>query len=213
MGGTRRLVIVLVAGLTFSTVGAAVIQKNETKFVENPQLVAASVTTTTTAPPATTTTGGVAVTRPARPVAAPRNEYAPEPVIEIGTIEIPRIGLNHRIMHGISMRNIDLGPSHWPGTAMPGEPGNTVFAGHRVTKTHPFRNIDQLAVGDQVIFRIQGLRSTYTVTGSSIVYPDALHITNQTAEPTGTLFACHPPGSAKQRYVVHLSLVESVLDA
>jgi sortase A len=212
MRGTRRLVIVLVAGLTFSTLGAAVIKKQE-KFVENPLLASATPTTVTTAPPTTTTVAPVAVSRPPRPVAAPRDSYAAEPIVEIGTIEIPRIGLNHRIMHGISLRNIDHGPSHWPGTAMPGENGNTVFAGHRVTHSKPFRNIDQLQLDDQVIFRIHGLKSVYKVTGSSIVYPDALHITNQTAEPTGTLFACHPPGSARQRFVVHLALVESVLDA
>jgi sortase A len=212
MRGTRRLVIVLVAGLTFSMLGAAVIKRQE-KFVENPLLAVASPATTTTVAPPPTTAAAPAVTRPARPVSVPKNSYAAEPIIELGTIEIPKIGLSHRIMHGISMRNIDLGPSHWPGTAMPGENGNTVFAGHRVTKTHPFRNIDQLVPDDIVIFRIQGLKSTYRVTGSSIVFPDALHITNQTAEPTGTLFACHPPGSAKQRYVVHLALVEHSLDA
>ncbi|HUR78676.1 MAG TPA: class E sortase [Acidimicrobiales bacterium] len=209
MGGTRRLVIVLVAGLTFSLLGAAVIEKQE-KGAEK-RVVASAVATTTTVVPTTTTTA-VAVTRPLRPVAAPREEYAPEQIVEIGTIEIPRIGLSHRVMHGISMRNIDLGPSHWPGTAMPGENGNAVFAGHRVTHTHPFRNIDQLVSGDQVIFRINGLKSTYSVTGSEVVFPDALRITDQTVEPTATLFACHPPHSARQRYVVHLALVESVPD-
>lgn len=59
-----------------------------------------------------------------------------------------------------------------------------------------------------MIFRIQGVRSVYTVTGSEIVSPDALYITNQTENATGTIFACHPPGSAKQRYVVYLALLE-----
>jgi sortase A len=211
MGGTRRLVIVLVAGLVFTMLGAAVIKKQE-KFVENPLLASAVPSTTTTTAPPVTTRAPVAVSRPPRPVAAPRDSYAAEPIVEIGTIEIPKIGLNHRIMHGISLRNIDQGPSHWPGTAMPGELGNTVFAGHRVTHTHPFRNIDQLVPGDLVIFHIGGVKSTYSVTGSEIVYPDALHITNQTSDATGTLFACHPPHSAKQRYVVHLAFVEKTVE-
>ena len=147
--------------------------------------------------------------RSARPVTPPKDSYAAEPIVEIGTIEIPKIGLFHRIMHGITLRNIDEGPSHWPGTAMPGEVGNTVFAGHRVTHTHPFLRINELVPGDLVIFHIQGMRSVYTVTGSEIVYPDALHITDQTETATGTLFACHPPHSAKQRYVVHLALQET----
>jgi sortase A len=208
MAGSRRLIIVLVAGMLFSFLGAAVIKRQE-KFVDTPMLAVAIPTTTTTEAP--TTTAPVQVTRPSRPVAAPREAYAVEPIVEIGTIEIPKIGLNHRIMHGISMRNIDNGPSHWPGTAMPGEAGNTVFAGHRVTHTHPFLRINELAPGDLVIFHVNGLKSTYNVTGSEVVYPDNLGIVNQTETATGTLFACHPPHSARQRYVVHLALVDSVL--
>lgn len=141
------------------------------------------------------------------PVSPPENERAAEPVQEIGSIEIPKIGLNHRIFHGITMHNIDLGPSHWPGTALPGETGNAVFAGHRVTKTRPFRNIDQLVEGDLVHFTVNGIRSTYAVTGHKIVTPKALDIVAQTPTPTATLFACHPPGSARYRYVVTLGLV------
>jgi sortase A len=211
VGSTKRLIIVLVAGLGLSFFGAAVIKQQE-KFVEDPLLASAIPTTTTTTAPPVTTTAPVAVTRPARPVQAPVNAYAAEPIVEIGTIEIPKLGLSHRVMHGISLRNIDLGPSHWPGTAMPGEVGNTVFAGHRVTHTHPFLRINELVPGDLVIFHINGLKSTYSVTGSEVVYPDNLSIVDQTDTATGTLFACHPPHSAKQRYVVHLALVDSVLE-
>jgi sortase A len=211
VGSTKRLVIVLVAGLSLSVMGAAVIKRQE-KFVESPILAAATpIVTTTTAPPVTTT-APVAQPRASRPVKAPTNAYAAEPIVEIGAIEIPRIGLYHRVMEGISLRNIDLGPSHWPGTAMPGEIGNTVFAGHRVTHTHPFLRINELAPGDLVIFHIGGLKSTYNVTGSEVVYPDQVSIVDQTDTPTGTLFACHPPHSAKQRYVVHLALVDSVTE-
>ena len=211
MGSTKRLVIVLVAGLSLSVFGAAVIKRQE-KFVESPVLAAARPLPTTTTAPPVTTTAPVAQPRVSRPVEAPKNAYAAEPIVEIGAIEIPKIGLYHRIMEGISLRNIDLGPSHWPGTAMPGEIGNTVFAGHRVTHTHPFLRIAELAPGDLVIFHINGLKSTYNVTGSEVVYPDQLSIVNQTDTPTGTLFACHPPHSAKQRYVVHLALVDSVTE-
>ena len=156
----------------------------------------------------TTVAAATAAPRSSKPVTPPRDSYAPEPIVKIGIIEIPKIGLFHEIYHGISLRNIDEGPSHWPGTAMPGEPGNAVFAGHRVTHTHPFRNIDQLVPGDLVIFHINGLKSTYSVTGSQVVVPTDLSIVNPTAEATATLFACHPPHSAKYRYVVHLALVD-----
>ena len=160
--------------------------------------------------PTTTTTSRLVLEAPlTRPVDVPANPYAPEPLVEIGTMEIPKLGLSHRVFHGISLRSIDHGPSHWPGSAFPGQRGNSVFAGHRVTHSKPFRNIDQLVPGDQVVFTVRGTRSVYVVTGHQIVTPDAMHIVTPTQAPTATLFACHPPGSARFRYVVHLALTGS----
>lgn len=176
-----------------------------------PLLAAEPATTTTTASTTTTVVDAPAPTAPPRPAAPrpvrpPREPYAQEPIVEIGRIEIPKIGLNHKIMHGISMRNIDHGPSHWPGTAFPGEIGNSVFAGHRVTHSKPFRNIDQLVAGDEVFFIIDDVRTRYVVSGHEIVTPDRLDIVNPTPTATATIFACHPPGSAKLRYVVRMNL-------
>jgi sortase A len=162
--------------------------------------VATSTTTTTTAPPTTTTTEPVPIPVPAR------RSHDVEPIATIGVIEIPKLGLRADLGEGITMRNIDRGPSHWPGTAMPGRIGNVVVAGHRVTHTHPFRHIDQLVPGDEVFFEYQGERFRYVVTGSEVVTPKQVSIVNQTYEPTATLFACHPPHSARYRYVVHLHL-------
>ncbi|MFP5327871.1 MAG: sortase [Acidimicrobiia bacterium] len=158
--------------------------------------------------PEITTTSAAAPAPERTPVTPPKDPYAAEPIREIGIIEIPKIGLRHKLYHGISLRNIDMGPSHWPGSALPGETGNVVIAGHRVTHSRPFRTIHQLVVGDLVHFEVAGVRTTYAVTGSQIVAPTAMHIVDQTPTPTATLFACHPPGSARQRYVVHLGLVE-----
>ena len=162
-----------------------------------------------TSPSTTTSTTGrsnTASVQLTRPVDVPKDPYAPEPLVEIGTIEIPKINLTHRIFHGISLRSIDHGPSHWPGSAMPGQIGNAVFSGHRVTHSKPFRNLDQLVPGDQVFFTVNGVRSTYVMTSHEIVTPKGMHIVEPTATPTATLFACHPPGSARFRYVVHLAL-------
>jgi sortase A len=212
MRRTRRLILVLCIGLLVSSSGAIWVHEQDRvqATVDNPTLLAQPEPTTTTVPPTVPTTVATTlppVTAPAsRPARVPSNPYAREPLVEIGTIEIPKIGLNHRIFRGISLRTIDHGPSHWPGTASPGQVGNAVFAGHRVTHSHPFRNIDQLAPGDEVIFNVEGVRSTYVVTGSEVVTPKALHIVDQTPTPTATLFACHPPGSARFRYVVRLAL-------
>jgi sortase A len=141
------------------------------------------------------------------PIAIPRDSYAPEPVVQIGSIEIPAIGLKHRLYEGVTLHNIDKGPSHWTGSALPGEMGNAVFAGHRTTNTEPFLRINELKPGDQVVFTVQGARSVYQVTGHMIVTPADSWIADQSTDYTATLYACHPLGSTAERYVVKLALV------
>lgn len=169
---------------------------------EAPLAISVAPAPPTTAPPVTPEPPPVA----ARPAFIPTDSYAEEPIVEIGTIEIPAIGVASPIYQGVTLRNIDLGPSHWPGTALPGQKGNTVFAGHRVTRTRPFRDLDALVAGDQVIFTVNGTRSVYRVTDSFVVQPEDTWIADQTPTATGTLYACHPPGSAAQRIVVRLAL-------
>ena len=140
------------------------------------------------------------------PIRIPDDPYAPEPVVEIGSIEIPRIGLSTRLFQGVTMHNIDRGPSLWTGSARPGQPGNAVVAGHRVSHGRPFRRIDELERGDAVSFTVDGTRTTYRVTGTRIVEPEDTWIANQTPAVTATLYACHPPGSVAYRYVVDLEL-------
>ena len=223
MRDTKRLLLVLLVGLVASGVGgAALMRQPSAKAADNPATKTVVVHHTDPPPvadtvPNVTTTTSTSTTLPpaaardavpSRPINPPSQAYAPEPIIQIGTIEIPKIGLVSPIFHGITMRNIDLGPSHWPGTAFPGENGNAVFAGHRVTHTHPFLHIDQLVNGDLVYFTVQGIRTTYVVTGHEIVKPTELRITDQTATPTATIFGCHPPHFATYRYVVHLAMVQ-----
>ncbi len=139
------------------------------------------------------------------PETPPADPRAPEAVVELGTIEIPKIGVTKSIFEGITLTTLDRGPGHWPGTAMPGQLGNVVIAGHRVSHDKPFRNLDKLEAGDDVILTTGDGRFVYKVTGIDIVFPDALWIVDQTPEYTATLFACHPAGSTRQRIVVHLA--------
>jgi sortase A len=199
------VVAVLLANVAAITTGAA---KEPTRIVAAELPGEAPATTTTTTSSTTTTTTAAAATTHQRPVDAPKNPYQPEPHVVLGTIQIPKLGLDVPLNEGISLTSIDRGPSHWPGTAMPGgSSGNVVVAGHRVTHTRPFRHIDTLVPGDQIVFVVDGVRSTYEVTGHDVVTPKQTEIVMPTAEPTVTLFACHPPGSARYRYVIHGKLI------
>jgi sortase A len=160
--------------------------------------------TTTRRLPTTTTTEPLPV--PERPPADP---YADVPVVQVGTISIPKIGLEHPVYEGVTLTVIDNGPGHWPGSAMPGARGNSVFPGHRVTHSHPFRDLDQLVPGDEVTFHTAAGTFTYAVTGTQIVVPTDMWVIDQTPEKTMTLIACHPKHSARQRIVVKGNLVRS----
>jgi sortase A len=170
---------------------------------ESPALIG-TVASSTTLPPAPSTT--LALSQPENP---PEDEHADVPVVEIGSIEVPRIGLSAPLYEGIWLTVLDVGPGHWPGTAAPGGYGNAVIAGHRVTHSEPFRHIDELVPGDTIVLADATGRYTYAVTGSEVVTPDDVGIVTQRPGHTVTLFACHPPGSAAYRYVVYGRLVSA----
>jgi len=169
-------------------------------------------TTPTTLPATTTTRKPHKKPKPVltKPEAPPADPYANVPIIQIGSLEIPKIGELTPIYEGITLTVIDHGPGHWPGSALPGQIGNTVFPGHRVTHSHPFLNLDLLTPGDQIVFHMTGYDYVYKVTGTQIVYPTDLYIIDPTPTATVTLVACHPKHSAAQRIVVKGKLVASI---
>ncbi|MGH8993244.1 MAG: sortase [Acidimicrobiia bacterium] len=199
--------IVLVGGAT-----VAVMRSNPTPAdlaFDAPTLVAVEGTTTTS-PASTSSTVAVAAPAPqTQPIAPPKEPRAKEPIVQIGKIHIPKIGLDHPIFEGVTLTVIYQGPGHWPGSARPGQLGNAVFAGHRVTHSHPFRRINELVPGDEIIFETNDGVFTYHMTGFEVVTPKDVHIVTPTPDATITLFACHPPGSARQRYVVRGAFVSS----
>ncbi|CAN5716633.1 hypothetical protein BH24ACT5_BH24ACT5_18500 [soil metagenome] len=207
-----------VAGIIMAAVGsgAAVTALDRT----------ASTSTDAAAPPPTTAAPSEPTLPPLPiPSDAPQDNGA-EPQQYYGQLMIPAIGVDSPFIEGIRLSTLDTGPGHWPGTAMPGELGNVVVAGHRTSHNADFRRLDELVPGDLVIFDMQAAsgiptatvadpdpfmgRYVYEVTSIEIVGPDAMWIVSQTYRHQATLFACHPPGSVDQRIVAHLDLVDPV---
>jgi len=164
--------------------------------------IATDVATNVATAVATTTTSTIVLPQPI----APPDPNADEPLVEIGRIEIPRISVDRPVYEGITLGTLDAGPGHWPGSALPGQIGNVVVAGHRVSHSGPFRDIDQLQPGDEVVLTTADGRFVYVVSGSDVVEPTAIEVIEPTPAATATLFAFHPPGSTKYRYIVHLVL-------
>ncbi|HTD49023.1 MAG TPA: class E sortase [Acidimicrobiia bacterium] len=204
----RRAVVASIAGMVLACGGAATL----VAVTDGPSAhaLAPRPATTSTVPTTSTTTRPTTTSiRLPQPSPPPADPYANVAVTQIGTILIPKINLVHPIFEGVWLTVVDHGPGHWPGSAAPGHVGNAVFAGHRVTHTHPFLDLDQLAIGDHVIFDMADGQFTYAVTSITIVLPTDIAITDPTRTPTITLFACNPKHSAAQRIVVKGKLISS----
>jgi sortase A len=180
-----------------------------TTIAPKPATTSTSTSTTTSTSTSTSTSTTIATAAAIvlpQPIAPPLDEHGVEPVIEVGSIEIPAIDVYMAMYEGIRLTTLDYGPGHWPGSAMPGHIGNTVVAGHRTSKHKVFRNLDKLVPGDEIIFDGVDGRHVYHVTSTEIIGPEAMWIVDQTPAFTATLFACHPPGSTRERIVVHAEL-------
>jgi len=130
----------------------------------------------------------------------------------IARLVVPRLALDAIVVELWGLddgENLKRGPGHIPDTAYPGEEGNCVISGHRTTYGAPFRHIELLAPGDEIILETAERRFVYLVYGQKIVAPSDLSVLEQGGEPKVTLTACHPWYSAAQRIVVMGRLARS----
>jgi sortase A len=128
----------------------------------------------------------------------------------VAVVNIPSISLRTDLLYGIHDNALSRGLGLWPGTALPGKPGNAVIAGHRTSHGAPMRDIDKLRVGDRIFVTTSGKRAVvheYRITRRQVVRPEAMWITRPTKTATLTIFACHPPHSIAYRYVIFAKLV------
>jgi sortase A len=147
-------------------------------------------------------------------------------------IYIPKFGLDYvyTIVEGTTPDDLNLGPGHYVGSALPGKVGNFAVAGHRVGKGSPFLNLDKLSAGDAIVVETKSYWYTYRVLpltdgrgtsnfaptgvagipGMEIVSPTDVNVIKpvpgSSAKATQrliTLTTCHPKFSAKQRLIIH----------
>jgi sortase A len=70
---------------------------------------------------------------------------------------VPVFGTDYHfaIVEGTTDKNLEVGPGHYVGTALPGSPGNFAVAGHRVGKGAPFNDLDLLGSCDAIVVETQ----------------------------------------------------------
>lgn len=129
----------------------------------------------------------------------------------VGSIHIPRIGVDFVLVKGTGVEDLKKGPGIFPETHFPGVPGTTAIAGHRTTYLEPFRRIDALRRGDRITVRMPYAQLTYTVTGHRVVQPTDV---GAAVDPVGysrlVLSACTPLFSAEKRLLVFARLTRTL---
>lgn len=128
----------------------------------------------------------------------------------LGRIEAPDMdGLNMVFVQGTDESSLQLGPGHYPETAMPGQGKTIAIAGHRTTYLAPFRHIDSMKPGDKITLRMPYGTFVYRTQKTEVVDPSDVGIVHDTGYERLVLSACNPLYSASQRFIVFARLVRS----
>ncbi len=126
----------------------------------------------------------------------------------IGRLKIPRIDLSRVAVQGTDTESLMKGPGHYPRKSFPGQPGTVAIAGHRTTYGAPFRYINRVDRGDEIVLEMPYATFTYEFEEQRIVPPSDIQVVRDVAYPRLVLTACHPPFSAAERIVIFARLAK-----
>lgn len=127
----------------------------------------------------------------------------------VGRVRIERIGADFVLVDGTNDEDLRKGPGIYDDVPFPGAPGTTAIAGHRTTYAAPFRDIDELERGDEIVVEMPYGAFTYEVERTEIVAPTEVSVVQRRKYDRLVLSACHPLYSAAQRIVVFARLIGS----
>lgn len=117
-------------------------------------------------------------------------------------ISIPAINIDAQIVQGTGWEQLKQGVGQQPGTAIPGA-GNTVLAAHNDIYGELFRNLDQLAPGDEIIvYNSTSQQFVFSVSETYVVEPTDVQVMDPTQEAIVTLISCYPYLDNSQRIIV-----------
>lgn len=123
----------------------------------------------------------------------------------VARLVIPGIDLDEIVLEGSD--ELNAGPGHVTGTALPGESGNAIIAGER---ERAFNHLDALAAGDTIVTESGRGRDTWVVVGKRVV-GSGEHVAVRPSNSTLTLTTSWPIrylGPAPERLVVTAARVE-----
>ncbi|KAB8139877.1 sortase [Chloroflexia bacterium SDU3-3] len=124
---------------------------------------------------------------------------------------VPKIALDTPVKEVFVIDGVwevaDYAAGFMHGTALPGDQGNTVLAGHAGIRGAVFRDLPQLAAGDDIYIDAGGWRFHYRVRESTSVWPTQVEVLASRQKPELTLITC--TNWDTQRLVVVADLLDS----
>jgi sortase A len=124
----------------------------------------------------------------------------------VAILEIPKIGLQELVVEGSSGRDTARAIGHLFGSSGAGQEGNTVLVGRSVSYGAPFKDINELETGDEVVLlTIQG-KAKYIV-DENLETPASGEM-GQSSDNRLTLVTASPQSLASSLVIVTASLKE-----
>ena len=124
----------------------------------------------------------------------------------MGVLEIPKIGQELPIYHGLSAEVLEQGVGHLEGTSLPigGDSTHTALAAHRgLPGKKLFTDLDQMEPGDQFYLHVLSETLAYQVTDVLTVLPENTEtLTIEPGKDYCTLVTCTPYGINTHRLLV-----------
>ena len=118
-------------------------------------------------------------------------------------LRIPSIDSENPVREGVSAGVLADSLGHEPETAMMGETGNCVIAGHRnYTFGSFFNRLNEVVEGDMIYIDTASDTFSYKVREIKVVEPEDLSVLENTDEEILTLYTCTPIYVATHRLVI-----------
>jgi sortase A len=126
----------------------------------------------------------------------------------VAHLVIPSIGLDEIVLEGVDANALNSGPGHVPGSALPGERGNSVISAHR---DRHFSGFGSLKIGDLIETESASHDDRWRITALKVIDKDSPALFT-TTDATLTLTTCWPIrflGTAPERLIITAKPVRS----
>ena len=117
-------------------------------------------------------------------------------------IVIPSVNIDWPVVEGDSWDELKQGIGHRVGSANPGERGNMVLSGHNDVYGEPFRDLEIIEIGKEVLVYAGANAFRYIIKAKRVVAPTDLSPLAPSRTPIVTLITCTPYRIDTMRLIV-----------